>query len=248
MRISIITVSYNSVKTIGDTIESVLSQNYSDLEYIIIDGLSMDGTCELIKTYGPRISIFISEPDRGMYDAMNKGIKLATGDVIGILNSDDFFCNNHIIQDIADVIKNEDIDATYGDVMFVDHGNIRKTVRYYSSKKFNPGKFKYGFMPSHPSFYVKKKFYTQLGLYKTHYLIAADFELVMRFLLCNKLRTRYIEETLVAMRTGGASNKSLLSHHTLNKEILLACRENGIKTNLLNIYSKYFIKVFEFFK
>jgi glycosyltransferase involved in cell wall biosynthesis len=248
MRISIITVSYNSVKTIGDTIESVLSQNYSDIEYIIIDGSSFDGTCELIKKYGSRISTFISEPDTGMYDAMNKGIRLAKGDVIGILNSDDFFCSNQVIQDIADQLKYENIDAVYGDVRFVDPGNIRKTVRYYSSKNFTPGKFKFGFMPSHPSFYVKKKFYNQFGLYKTHYRIAADFELLMRFLLVNKLRTKYLDESFVTMRKGGVSNKSLLSNFILNKEILQACRENGIKTNIFNIYSKYFRKVFEFLK
>lgn len=247
MLVSIITVSYNSANTIRNTIDSVLSQKYSEIEYIVIDGSSSDGTVEIIKSYGDKISSFVSEPDSGMYEAMNKGIKIATGDIVGMLNSDDFFCNNNIVEHIVDAFENDQIDAVYGDVKFVDPNNIQKTVRYYSSDKFNPAKFKYGFMPAHPSFYVKKVIYEKLGYYKTDYKIAADYELLMRFLLCNKLKCKYVEEPFVTMRIGGLSNKSIISNYTLNKEILRACKENGIRTNMLNIYSKYFIKVFELF-
>jgi glycosyltransferase involved in cell wall biosynthesis len=245
MLVSIITVSYNSVNTISETIESVLSQNYQDIEYIVIDGSSNDGTIELIKSYGDKISKFVSEPDFGIYDAMNKGINIAKGDIIGMLNSDDYFTSRNIVKDIVYAFENNDIDAVYGDVKFVASKDKNKTVRYYSSKRFSPIKFRYGLMPPHPSFYVKRRFFDQLGLYKTNYKIAADYELLMRFILCYKLRCKYIEEAFVTMRIGGVSNKSILSNYILNKEILKACKENGIKTNLLNIYSKYFIKIFE---
>jgi glycosyltransferase involved in cell wall biosynthesis len=243
---TIITVSYNSKKTISDTINSVLAQTYPNIEYIIIVGGSTDGTVEIVKSIGRKISKFISEPDKGIYDAINKGIKLATGDIIGILNSDDFFCNDTVIQKIVDAFKVENTDAVIGDVQFVDSKNKSRIFRYYSSKRFHPGKFKFGFMPAHPGFYVKRKFFETLGYYKTDYKIAADYELLIRFLYTNMIRTTYLSMPIVSMRRGGISNKSILSNIILNKEIARACKENGIKTNYLNIYSKYFFKIFEF--
>jgi glycosyltransferase involved in cell wall biosynthesis len=246
VRISVITVCYNSVKTIRDTIESVIGQTYSDIEYIIVDGGSTDGTVAIISSYGTKISRFISEPDRGIYDAMNKGLKLSTGDVAGILNADDFFNTDTIIAKIATEFSNNDIDALYGDVEFIKSDKIGKIVRYYSSKKFNTERFRYGFMPAHPSFYVKREYYEKFGYYKVDYKIGADFDLLIRFLYINKLKYKYLEMPFVTMRTGGASNKTLKSIFTLNREIVRSCRENGISTNYFNIYSKYFIKQFEF--
>ena len=245
--VSIITVSFNSIRTISDTIKSVLSQIYSNIEYIIIDGSSTDGTIELVNSFGNKISKFISEPDNGIYDAINKGIRLATGDVIGILHSDDFFYDNNVIATVAETFIKYDINAVFGDVQFVSPENSSKIVRYYSSKHFNTGKFKYGFMPAHPSFYVRRELYEKLGFYKTDYKIAADFELLIRFLHVNRIKCKYLEMPFVSMRTGGISNTSIWSNITLNKEIARACRENGIRTNYFLIYSKYFTKIFQFF-
>ena len=247
LSISIITVSHNSISTIPATIKSALAQTYPNIEYIIIDGSSTDGTIELINSYGKSISKFVSEPDKGIYDAINKGIKLATGDIIGILNSDDFFYDNNVIERVAVAFEENEIDAVFGDVQFVDPEKTSKIIRYYSSKNFNPAKFKFGFMPAHPSFYVKRELFEKLGYYKTDYKIAADYELLIRFLYVNQIKYKYIEMPFVSMRTGGVSNKSICSNVTLNKEIARACKENGIHTNYLYIYSKYFLKMFEFF-
>ena len=239
-------MAFNSSGTISHTIRSVLQQSYPNIEYIIIDGGSTDGTVDIVNSYGTSISKFVSEPDNGMYDAINKGIKLATGDVIGTLNSDDFFCNNTVVQKIADAFNEESTDAVLGDVQFVDTKDNTRIFRYYSSKRFHPGKFKYGFMPAHPGFYVRRNFFETLGYYKTDYKIAADYELLIRFLYTHKIRYRYLSMPFVSMKRGGVSNKSIFSNFLLNKEIARACRENGIKTNYLNIYSKYFFKIFEF--
>jgi glycosyltransferase involved in cell wall biosynthesis len=247
MKISLITVSYQSVATIRKTIESVISQKFDNIEYIVIDGNSCDGTIDLIRSFGINIHRFISEPDKGIYNAMNKGIKLATGDVVGILNSDDFFVNDMVIEKVSETFLNSDIDVLYADVQFVDPNNINKVVRYYSSKRFKPSKFKYGFMPAHPSFYARRELFEKIGYYKENYQIASDYELLIRFLYKHKLKSKYIEMPFVSMRTGGISNKSLKSNYILNQEIIRACKENGINTNIFYVYSKYFTKVFELF-
>jgi glycosyltransferase involved in cell wall biosynthesis len=245
--VSIITVSHNSIRTISDTINSVLSQTYQNIQYIVIDGSSTDGTIEIIKSFSNHISKFVSEPDKGIYDAINKGIKLATGDIIGILNSDDFFYDSFVIEKIVNAFIESDTDSVIGDVQFVDPDKTSRIVRYYSSKKFTPLKFKYGFMPAHPSFYTKRGLFEKLGYYKTDYKIAADYELLIRFLYINKIKYRYLEMPFVSMRTGGVSNKSLYSNWLLNKEIIKACRENDLYTNFLFVYSKYFLKLSELF-
>jgi glycosyltransferase involved in cell wall biosynthesis len=246
LKVSIITVCFNSEKTISDTINSVLSQSYKEIEYIIIDGGSSDGTLQIIKSYTCGIAKFISEPDNGIYEAINKGIRFATGDIIGILNSDDIIEDKRVIEKIANTFSENEIDAVYGDVQFVDAKKGSKIVRYYSSKGFYPGKFKFGYMPAHPSFYVKRELYEKMGYYKTDYKIAADYELLIRFLYVYKIKYKYLEMPFVSMRTGGVSNKTILSNIILNKEIARACKENGIHTNYLFIYSKYFLKMFEF--
>jgi glycosyltransferase involved in cell wall biosynthesis len=244
--ISVITVSYNCADTISDTIDSVLSQTYTSVEYIIIDGGSTDGTTEIIKSYGDRISKFISAPDNGIYDAINKGIKIATGDIVGVLHSDDFFCNDNILGIVAAAFVENETDAVFGDIRFVDQKNISKVVRYYSSKNFRISRFRFGYMPAHPSFYVRRQLFEKLGYYKTDYKIAADYELVLRYLLINSIRYIYLNLPFVSMRTGGVSNRSLRSHITLNSEIARACKENGVYTNYVLIYLKYFTKIFEF--
>ena len=246
MKISIITVCFNSASTIEQSFQSFFSQDYEDAELIVVDGGSTDGTLEIIEKYKDQIGATISEPDDGIYDAMNKGIELATGDVIGILNSDDFYASKTIISQVAKVLSEEDVDAVYGDVAIVSPKNLEKVVRYYSSKAFRPEGFAYGYMPAHPTFFTYKKFYTKQGGFKTDYHIAADYELLIRFLVNDKLRSRYMELHMITMRLGGRTSSSLYGYYILNKEVIRACRENGIKTGWFKILSKYGNKLREF--
>ncbi|HYC28988.1 MAG TPA: glycosyltransferase family 2 protein [Chitinophagaceae bacterium] len=245
MKVSIITVTYNSAGTLRDTLESVRDQDYPNIEHILVDGASKDDTVKIIQAYN-HVAKYVSEKDRGLYDAINKGILMSTGDVVGILNSDDFFPHRKVISNMVKCFKENDADAVYGDIAFVRPENLQKVIRLYSSKKFQPKKFKYGYMPAHPSFYVKRKFFDEYGLYKLDYKIAADYELLMRFMHSNKLKCAYHPEVMVYMRTGGVSNKNILSRYVLNKEIIRACKENGVNTNMFIISLKYFNKVFEY--
>jgi glycosyltransferase involved in cell wall biosynthesis len=247
MKISIITVTYNSAATLKDTIKSVLQQDYPNIEHILIDGNSTDDTVEIIRSY-PHITNWISEKDKGLYDAINKGIQRANGEVVGILNSDDFFPNEKVLSIIAKQFTDPEVDAVIGDIAFVKPDNLGRIIRHYSSAKFHPKKFAAGYMPAHPSFYVRKKFYDDFGLYKMDYKIAADYELLIRFMHTKGIRFRYIPEILVYMRTGGVSNQSAMSRYILNKEIIRACAENGIKTNMARLSMKYFNKIFEYIK
>lgn len=245
MKVSIITVAFNSAETIEDTIQSVLSQDHPDIEYIIVDGASKDGTIEIVQKYRDRITQFISELDSGIYDAMNKGIGLASGDVIGILNSDDFYADSKIISRVVQAFQQRSVDSVFGDLVYVRAENLEQIVRYYSSAKFHPHQFAYGWMPAHPTFFVKRWAYERYGLFKTDYKIAADYELLTRFLAKNKLSYHYLPEVMVKMRTGGVSTTNWKSNWTLNREIIRGCAENGIQTNLPKVLSKYFTKVFQ---
>jgi len=248
MIISIITVAYNGSSFIQNTIESVLTQTYPNIEYIIVDGFSKDNTVDIIKEYEPKFNgrmKWVSEKDRGMYDAMNKGIRMATGDVVGIINSDDFYHRNDVVAEIAKVFEDDNVQATFADVRFVNPDNLNKTVRYYSSKNFSPNRFRFGFMPAHPSFFTYKKNFETFGYYQTDYKIAADYELLIRFLYTNKLKYKYLPLDVMKMRTGGMSTASWRSNVILNKEIVRACKENGIYTNMFILSLKYFVKVFE---
>lgn len=246
MKVSIITIVYNNAATIGDTIDSVLSQTYPDIEYIIVDGKSTDGTVDIIESYGSRITKFVSEKDRGLYDAMNKGIKMATGDVVGILHSDDLFKNNHVIETVAAAFKSVNTDSVFGDVVYVKRDNPEKVVRYYRSKNFKLNDFKKGMMPGHTSFFVKRVLFDKYGLYNTSYKISADFDLLLRYLYVHGISYHYIPQVLIIMRMGGVSTQGIRSVILMNKENLQICRENKVKTNLLRIYSKYFHKIFQF--
>lgn len=249
MKISIITVTYNSAATVRDTIESVLRQEYSDYEYLVIDGGSKDNTVDIIKEYelkfGGRMK-WISERDKGMYDGINKGIRMATGDVVGIINSDDFYHRTDIFDIIARSFEEDkEIQAIYGDVRFVHPDNLDKTVRYYSSKHWKPWRFRFGFMPAHPTFFTYKENFEKYGYYQYDYHIAADYELLIRHLYTNKVPAKYVPVDFMKMRTGGRSTNGWKANVLLNKEIVRACKENGIWTCLPLLFMKYFIKVFE---
>ncbi len=244
MKISIITVCHNAEKTIENTILSVLQQDYPDIEYIIIDGLSDDGTMDIVEKYKDRIARIVSEQDKGMYDALNKGIHLATGDIIGIMNADDVFAQMSILTKIATSFKNNPaLDTVFGDVNFCNKDG--KPVRYYSSAKWNPNRLVWGYMPAHPTFYCKRKYFQEIGGYSLNFEIAADYELLIRFLKINKLTYSYLPLLMVTMNKGGKSTRGLKSTFKINKEILIGCKINGIYTNYLMLYSKYLSKVFE---
>lgn len=248
LKFSLVSVTFNSDATLNDTIESILNQSFPNLEYIVVDGLSKDNTVNVIKEYEPRFEgrlKWISEKDAGLYDAMNKGIRMATGDIVGIINSDDFYHRTDILAKVADAFQDKTVQAVYGDVRFVNPDNLDKTVRYYSSKNFSPKLFRYGFMPAHPTFFTYRKYFDEFGYYKTDYRIAADYELLIRFLYTHHLNAKYLPLDFMKMRTGGTSTASFKSNLLLNKEIVRACRENGIWTCMPLLFLKYFIKVFE---
>jgi glycosyltransferase involved in cell wall biosynthesis len=243
VKISIITVSYNAQDTIEETIISVINQNFIELEYIVIDGASTDNTVKIIKKYLDKIFYFVSEPDKGMYDAINKGIEISTGEVIGILNSDDIFSNNNIVSQIENAFLNKNIDAIFADISFVKNNFI---IRKLSSYKWNPRYFEFGIMPAHPTFYCKRNLFKQYGNYKIDFAIAADFELMLRFIYINRIRFLYLPLNMVNMKLGGKSTRGFKSLYVINKEIYKSFILNGVKTNYLKIYLKYFLKIFEF--
>ena len=248
MKISIITATFNSGKTVRDTIESVLRQTYQEYEYIIKDGGSKDDTLEICREYEPKFNgrmKIISAPDKGIYDAMNNGIEAATGDVVGLLNSDDFYTSNDILQTIAEAFKENDIDAVYGDIHFVKDIDLTKCVRYYSSAIFKRGWMRLGFMPAHPSFYCKKECYEKFGFFDTSYKVAADFENLLRLIYKGKIKTKYIKKDFVTMRTGGASTAGFASRKTIMKEHLRGLKKNGIYSNFFLLSLRYFYKIYE---
>lgn len=239
--VSIITTTYNSSSVITDCLRSVTSQT-CPVEHIVIDGSSNDNTLEIVRQLDPAARI-VSEPDAGIYDAMNKGIRLATGEIIGILNSDDFYTNPYVLEKVSNQMHESDADALFADLIYVRSDNLQRVVRYYAGAGFTPDKFAWGWMPPHPTFFVKREIYERYGMFRTNYKIAADYELTARFLAKHKIRYTYLPEVLVCMRTGGISTRNIRSNWILNWEILRACQENDIKTNIFKVYSKYFRKV-----
>jgi glycosyltransferase involved in cell wall biosynthesis len=241
LKISIITVTFNSDKFLEETILSVKNQNYKNIEYILIDGDSKDNTINIIKKYSNFINIFITEKDNGIYDAMNKGLLLATGDIIGFLNSDDIYFDNNVLSNIVNNFTSN-IECIYGNIVYVDNKNTNNIKRKYFSKYFKPKYFQYGFMPAHPSFYAKKELYNKVGLFKLGYKISADFDFLLRALLVHKAIYKFVDMTFVRMRNGGVSTE-LKNKILLNHEIYVSCFENNIKTNKFKIYLKYIIKL-----
>ena len=231
MKISIITVVRNNVATINDAINSILSQTYKNIEYIVIDGASTDGTVGVVQSYTNKIDKFITEKDHGLYDAMNKGITLATGDIIGILNSDDMYFDINVIEDIANTFLEKKTDSVFGDLHYVDKNNTNKVMRHWKTSDFKLGSFAKGWHPPHPSFFAKKEVYEKYGLFDLELSISADFDLMLRFLEKHQISSVYLPKTLVKMRTGGQSNNSIRNIITSNKSILKSFSKNKIKVN-----------------
>lgn len=246
MKISIITVCYNSEATLEKTINSVASQKYDNIEYIIVDGNSKDNTLDIIKRNEDKISKWISEPDKGLYDAMNKGIDLATGDIIGILNSDDTFHSNLVLKEIADFHIKNNIDASVGNI--VQHTESGKVIRLYSSKVWNPEKLKIGFMPPHPSIFFKKELFPKFGNYQLDFKIGADYELITRFFLKNHISWAYSGITTTAMLVGGLSSSGTSSYKLITKEIQRALEMNKIPFSKYKIQFRFIWKIIGFVK
>ncbi len=246
MKVSIITVCYNSSMFIRSAIESVFSQSYSNIEYIVIDGGSNDGTLEIINEYYNQISHIVSEPDQGIYDAMNKGVALATGDVIGVLNSDDFYPNANVITDVVlEFKKNTEAALVLGNVDFVHPDDLTNPVRLYSSFKFATWKMRFGFMPAHPASFIKKSAYDCVGNYKLGYKIGADFDLFVRMLVVNKKPYTKLDQTLVRMRIGGVSTSGFKSYWISTSEMLRSLKENKIYSNIIFVLMRLPIKFFQ---
>ena len=246
MKVSIITVCFNSAVTIQDSLASVAKQNYSDIEYIVVDGASTDNTLDLIANFEDTVSHLISEPDKGLYDAMNKGIQAATGDVIAILNSDDIYESDTVISDVVSSFEaNPDADMIFGDVVFVKPDQMDVIIRLYNAANFKAWKLRFGWMPPHPATVIRKSAYDKTGLYSLGYKISADYEMFVRMLLVNKLKIVRFDKVLVRMRAGGVSTAGIRSTILLNNEIVKACRNNGVYTNILMVLSKVPFKLLE---
>ncbi len=240
MKISIITATSNSQNFIGSNINSINDQTYKNYEHIIIDNNSQDNTLEIIKNNGKNVKI-ISEKDNGIYDAFNKGIDLSTGEIISIINSDDYFADKKVLEEVSKVFNNYDVDIVYGDLKYVKRGNINKNVRYWKSNPYIPNSFQNGWAPPHPTFFVKKKIYENLGKYKLNLGNSSDFELMFRFLEKNNIKSFYLNKLMVIMRTGGVSNKNYLD---VIKQNIVVLDILNIKNNIPKIIKFCLFKLF----
>ena len=249
MTISLITATYNSGKTVEDTLRSVLAQTYKEIDYWVVDGGSKDDTMDIVRKYEPLFGgrlHWISEPDRGIYDAMNKGISHSTGDVVGILNSDDHFTSNDVLERVAAEMQADNtLDAVYGDIHFIKDGAPDRIVRYYSSKPFRPFWLRFGIMPAHPSFYARREVFEKHGLYSLDYKIAADYDMMVRLFLKHRIKAKYMPMDFVTMLMGGMSTKGVRSRVVLVSEDVKACCTYGFYTNRFMISLKFLYKIFE---
>jgi glycosyltransferase involved in cell wall biosynthesis len=243
--ISIVTAVRNGEAHLAGCLRSVSGQTYPRVEHIVVDGASEDGTGHILAAHKHCIAKSISEPDQGIYDAMNKGIQMATGEIVGTLNADDFYADSRVLADVAAVFAQTGTDAVFADLLVVDRDKPDRVLRYYQSKDFHPDRFAQGWMPPHPTFFTRREHYQSLGLYRTDYRIAADYELLIRFLAGHHLSYQHIPRVLVHMRAGGVSSRNMLSNWVLNKEIVRACRENNIHTSMARLLRKYPRKLME---
>jgi len=246
MDLSIITAVRNGARTLRECIESVQKQTVP-AEHIIIDGASTDGTFDIIARYRQSIAKVISEPDKGIYDALNKGIRIASGGVIGLLHGDDFYAHDRVLETVVDVFEKQNVDSCYGDLLYVNKNDTDKVIRYWKASEYHSGKFKYGWMPPHPTFFVKREIYEKYGYFNTDFRIAADYELMLRFLEKHGISTYYIPEVLIKMRLGGASNKSLKNIWIKSSEDYRAWKVNNLKGGLLTIFLENSSKIPQFF-
>lgn len=245
MKISVITVAYNSAATIADTMDSVAMQTHTDLEHLVVDGASKDDTVKIAQAHGTPRTLIRSEPDKGIYDAMNKGLARATGDIVCFLNADDAYADAGVLDRVAHEMELHRLDALFGDVVFFRADAPQRSVRRYRSDRFAPDRLAYGWMPAHPALFMKRSIYEQLGGFRTHFRIAGDFDFIARAFGPGRLRYRHLPDIMVRMQAGGVSNAGLRSKWRLNREVLQSCRENGIDTNLFKILSKYPAKLME---
>ena len=246
MKISIVTPVYNAEETVSDTLASVRGQSFDDVEHIVIDGGSTDGTLDILKSHeSVRV---VSEPDQGLYDAMNKGIALASGDVVGILNADDLYAHDKVLDQVAEKIGGLDVQSCYADLVYVDRDDTEKVVRYWTSNTFVPGSFKRGWLPAHPTFFVQRQVYEQFGSFDLNYKIQSDFELTMRFLEVNRVTSHYVPDIWVRMRMGGHTNKSLKNILKGNMESYRACKKHGMGVGPMFFVTKIAQRVPQFFR
>ncbi len=243
--ISVITVCYNSASTIGQCLQSVSVQDWPNVQHIVIDGASTDGTVEILNAHQAHLAIIVSEPDQGIYDAMNKGLDLARGEIVCFLNADDLYASKSVLSQVVQQFQQHHLDAVIGDVAFFNPKDPQKSIRRYRSDRFTPARLAWGWMPSHPALFLKRTVMTKVGNFKTDYRIAGDYEYVVRAFYNSKLQYRHLPEVLVHMQIGGASSKDWRSRVLLNQEVLRACRENGVPTNMFKILSKYPLKLLE---
>lgn len=247
MKLSIVTATYNSSATVQDTLKCIAEQTYQSVEHLIIDGGSKDGTLEIVKRF-PHVATIVSEKDKGIYDAMNKGIALASGEVIGILNSDDIYTDERVLQDVMDIFKDESVDACYADLQYVRADDLNKVTRTWKSGNFNPRSFYWGWMPPHPTFFVRKRVYDQIGGFNLELKSAADYELMLRACLKCRLKVHYLPRIIVKMRAGGMSNASLKNRIRANKEDRLAWKINELQPYAFTLLLKPLRKIFQFTK
>ncbi len=245
-KITVITVCYNAARTIGITLRSVSSQTYTNIEHIVIDGKSSDSTLEVLANEGKHLSKIISEKDEGIYDAMNKGLNISTGDIVAFLNADDYYKNNLVLEKISRLMIDENLDAIYGDVDFFKNLDDPRIIRRYDSSRFAVNKLPLGLMPAHPALFVRKNLFESYGYFNKSYKIAGDFELILRFFKDNNISYKYLPESLVCMQMGGISTSGWRATLLLNTEIIRACRSNKINTGWLNMIRRYIYKLSEF--
>ena len=246
MKLSIITVVYNNVVTIEDTILSVAAQSYPDTEHIVVDGGSTDGTLSIVEKYRGKLAAVVSEPDRGIYSAMNKGLKLVSGEVIGFLNADDIYADDGVLEQVARVFGDVSVDACYADLVYVDRNDLKRVIRYWKSCDYRDGLFERGWMPAHPTFFVRRKIYENLGGFDLEFKLVADFELTMRFLGIHHIKAVYVPCIFIRMRIGGASNRPGNIFRG-NLQAWRACRKNGLKVGPFFIFTKIMSRIPQFF-
>lgn len=247
MKVSIITITYNSAATLKETIESVVNQTYSNIEYIIVDGLSQDNTLSIVNNYKDKISKVVSEKDKGLYDALNKGINLATGDLVGILHSDDFYTHPQVIEHVVKALQEDNADAVYADLYYVDRNDTSKIFRKWKSGHYKHGMFYKGWMPPHPTFFAKKSCYQKFGMFNLNFNSAADYELLLRLIHKHQIKLAYLPEFIIKMRVGGKSNQSFSNRLKANQEDRKAWKVNDLKPKFYTLYVKPLRKIVQFF-